>query len=99
MTRILTVAGVCALIALSPIACAPSSGRVADANWVPGTAPVCSGTGSSRTCVAGMPGHMQYDPQSWELRLIDGESDGRKDVDETTFHKCHVGDHFPEYAR
>lgn len=92
------------LAALVVAACsAPDSGRVADgvyhpANsyWVSGTGPVCSGSGINYRCSPGTPGHMQFDAEYWALRLINGDDDGWKTVDETTFHRCNIDEHYPE---
>jgi hypothetical protein len=103
MTRLICIS---AAISLALVACgAPDSGRVADGRyhpassyWVSGTSPICSGSGSSRVCTPGTPGHMQFNPESWELRIINGDEDGWRNVDETTFHRCNVDEHFPECA-
>lgn len=80
-------------------ACAPDSGRVAGAEYHPAWTQwhtgsmSCSGTPQRCTSTPAWP---EYHPQSWNLRLMDGEDDGWIQVDETTFHKCPVESHYPE---
>lgn len=94
-----------ACIAISSCA-APSVGRVADGRyhpatsyWVGGTSGSCSGSGSTYHCSSGTPGHMQFNAEYWELRLINSDDDGWRTVDETTFHRCNINEHFPECAK
>jgi hypothetical protein len=37
-------------------------------------------------------------PESWSLRLDDGENRGWREVDPDEYGACHIGDHYPDCA-
>ncbi|WP_160051061.1 hypothetical protein [Nocardiopsis sp. FR26] len=89
-----------AVIAFAALAggCAPETGEVTDRDYSPAwtsTTTSCSTTGQTRTCTP----HTSYHPESYTLRLDDGQDAGWREVAPSEYERCHVGDHYPACAR
>jgi hypothetical protein len=86
-----------AVLSLGLVACAPESGEVVDRDYSPAwftTSTSCTTSGNVRVCT---PITTHY-PESWSLRLDDGENRGWREVDPDEYGACHIGDHYPDCA-
>lgn len=107
------VTGILVLLALAYFATAcgqgPKTGTVVDRShdaaysyWVAGvqTPETCTMVGKVEDCTPGIniPGHMQYVPETWSLKLDDGKHKGWRDVGEEAYNACLVNEHYPECA-
>lgn len=81
--------GLSATLAAVLTACAPESGQVVDSAYRPAWIQVL-GTGKTVVIIP--------HPESWELKLDDGQDRGWRTVDSQTYHLCSVGAHYPECA-
>lgn len=114
------VVGILVLLALAYFATAcshpPSSGTVVDRHdnpaysyWVAGidTPATCTMVGKIEDCNPGIhiPGHEQYVPESWSLKLSQNNNDGKKakvgwrDVGQSTYDSCQLNSFYPDCAK
>ncbi len=114
MRRALAIIGLIASLAFAGAACShpPGHGTVlqrghhaAYSYWVPGIQipETCSRVGNMTECSGGMyvPGHEEFVPESWSLKLHDSERNktGWRDVDVTAYDSCSIGAYYPDCTR
>jgi hypothetical protein len=83
---------------LAVVGCAPESGEVVGRDYSPAwmsTTTQCTTSGRVQVC---SPQVIHY-PESWNLRLDDGQDTGWVSVTDDEYDRCHVGDHYPDCAQ
>lgn len=104
--RIKAVIGAIAvLIAVITSGCSTiKSGTVTDKDftpawmqWMPGTPPPSSCTGSPIRCTTtpGTPGYPIFHSDEWELRLKNSNDEGWREVSQGEYDRYKVGEHYP----
>lgn len=99
IATVMTVICLTIVIAALVSCAAPRSGRVADAKytraWTEIHQPVCSG-GSGTTPRSCTPMWVEMHPDSWRLRLMNGDEDGWRSVTQLEYERCNLEEHYPE---
>lgn len=97
MARIRGIALLVVVLAL--VACtAPKQGVVYDKKYHAAytyTTWNCYSYNKQGVCTLNMPSS-NYVPESWELCLRDGDEEGCRHVDQTTYHKFRIGSYYRE---
>lgn len=97
-----------AALALSTVACGnpPSRGIVDEVQhtdaWiqiVPGTQPLCTGSGSTQVCTPGSAPQIISWPERWEIKISNPDESGWVQVDSVAFKQCKPGSNYPECTR
>ena len=73
----------------------PETGEVVDKDYSPAfttTTSICSPVGNVTVCTP----QTHYYPESWDLRLKNGDDEGWVGVSEETYNRCEIGFDYPE---
>lgn len=106
MKRIAIAAGAALLLAGCGDHPVPEHGTVTDAKFtpawtqvIPGTPPMCSGSGTSFTCTPGMPMQVIPWPDAWGLEITDLNNHdwkGTVEVSHDVYDRCNLGELWPD---
>lgn len=79
-------------------ACAPTAGTVTDRDYSPAWSSPCTecyGTGQARYCYQA---YREW-PETWSLKIDDGDQAGWRTVTESEYTACLPGDRYPDCVR